>query len=174
MSYCQLLEIDIENWDFSTLKEYKNAHGLASFLWSYICVEYLGKPETAWRRGDDASWFWMEHTNKSIPKHIRVAFLFTFDGFWVHKDDFKEFGVDLIFCTTQMQNWVEGRVDHWPKLAGDVTNLALSKDLDNLPDAIGLYANSVSDNPFDMEDQKDLIPYKNLYKYLKAIDSRDE
>lgn len=149
------------------LEELRNSWGTAPHIWDTLAKAYLGVPH--WLEADDRLWnLW---TDKTIPKHQRAVFMFTFDRAYVAKKDYERMAHDI---RSFLQDFSinSSYVNHWPHIA----------DLfDSNPDipAIGLYCTSVSDDPFcgDWNEEKEEYDPTNwdecfdLYAELDENDS---
>ncbi len=121
--------------------EYINAWGGAARIWTALFNKYLKDPNReyhSWITDYPNNRLWELSENKSLTVFERAVHIFTFDNAYVKKDNFNRFADDLrTFAETYPY---PGKVDHLPSWADEIEKLDC--------EAVGLYATSVSDNPF--------------------------
>lgn len=63
--------------------EYRNGWGCGPQLWGYLCMRYLGKPDSFWLnppRDAGPSPLWKLHNDPRVPEPLRIAHAMTYEG----------------------------------------------------------------------------------------------
>jgi len=140
MSYTQLIIFKDGKPDSDV--EYRNAWGGSARIWTALFDAYVPKKHEfdSWlsNNGDDKR-LWELASRADLPMFERAAHAFTFDRFYIRKENFGRFAADL---RSFVAKYPAGAcVDHLPTWA---------KWLDENQDkeAVGLRGTSVSENPW--------------------------
>lgn len=122
--------------------ELQNGWGTAPLVWDAMSSWYLGgRPWITFTGRGGPNELWRLHERLDIPAHRRAVHLFTYDCACVSSDDYARFADDIDRFVSDA-DVPSDRVNHWPAVAAFVRSERSSP-------AIGLWATSVGDNPFD-------------------------
>jgi len=138
MSYTELIIFKDGKADGGV--EYRNAWGGSARIWDALFKAYVPKNHEydSWlaNNGDDKR-LWDLATRADLPIFERAVHAFTFDHFYVRKDNFRRLAADLQSFVAKYP--ADGRVDHLPSW---VKWLEENGD----KEAVGLYGTSVAEN----------------------------
>ena len=140
MSYTQLIIFKDRKPDGAL--EYRNAWGGSARIWDALFKAHVPKKHEfdSWicGTGDDRR-LWDLALRENLPMFERAVHAFTFDHFYVRRENFNRFACDLRAFT---EKYPAGAcVDHLPAWAKWL-------DENSGAEAIGLHGTSVSENPW--------------------------
>lgn len=139
MSYTELILFKSGKADSAI--EFQNAWGGSARIWDALFVAHVPKKHEydSWICDPHDRRLWDLASRKDLPIFERAVHAFTFDRFYVRRENFARFAADLRLFVEKHP--AGERVDHLP---------AWAKWLDENPDveAVGLYGTSVSENPW--------------------------
>lgn len=121
--------------------EFRNAWGGSARIWSSLFDAHVIKQHQydSWlsNNGNDQR-LWDIAKREDVPLFARTVHAFTFDRFYVRRDNFEAFACALDSFVKHYP--VVGKVDHLPKWREYFSNADC--------DAVGVYGTSVSENPW--------------------------
>lgn len=151
--------------------EYRNAWGGAARIWNSLFEKYVPKEHEydTWlttNNGNDSR-LWDLAKKQEIPMAERAVHAFTFDHFYISNKNFKRFAGDLRSFVSRYPR--KDKVDHLSAWAEWFDN--------SEAEAAGLYATSVSENPWCRYSEEDscnkpvfLSEGTEVYNWLARID----
>lgn len=155
MSYSSLFVIDEDGDVQDTGKEYRNGHGYAMPVWTYLARKYLKQP------GEDAHKFWVRwyyegkiepvFKLKADPRLERwewIVLLTSFDHALVKKENFQETIEAFRMLHGQYKAIEPGNVCHYEEMANDIERMIGSPEVTG----IGWNATSVSEDLWSVRD----------------------
>lgn len=120
-------------------REFRNGHGTAAVLWTYLCNKYLNGAQ--WYLERDSNRLWALYNNLDVPEHMRFGLMVTFDNAVVEMQDLAKASdlAAMVYDTI----YDESKVNHWRDLSHAYMDLSKYKDKRIV--GIGLGCTSVSD-----------------------------
>lgn len=149
MSYCQLL--GFKTGGFDVLKEFRNAHGWAAFVWDSLWKEYLNKGH---RCTDDGSRFQELYDSGTLMDFERFILGATVESALVNRSDIPVFIGYLKRFMSKYKCGVKGRACHIPEIIGLLQTTEVARYL-----AVGWYGHSVYPNFWQEQGLDDLNGY---------------
>jgi len=141
MSYCQL--IAFKGGQAHGGVEFRNSWGGSARIWDALFKTYVPKKHEydSWlaNNGNDER-LWALARREDLPMFERAVHAFTFDRFYVRKENFAKFANDLRLFVAK-HAVIGACVDHLPAWANWL-------DSENGAEAVGLHGTSVSGNPW--------------------------
>ena len=146
MSYCQIILFK-DGLPSNEAMEYCNSWGGAARIWDSLYDAYLKDPSKqhdSWLFGDSKK-LWELASRPDLPGVERAVMAATLDRAFIRRENFEQYAHDLREFVRRYPV-SPARVDHLPDWACFVMTCEA--------DAIGLYATSVSDNPWFRHDKE--------------------
>ena len=155
------------------IREFHNSYGTAPIVWGEFCKRYLKRESSWWlfhASQPEGRELWDLFKDTRIPESHRAVFAFTFDHFYVKREDYKRFSKDLrAFLDNTLIS--ANHINHWPLIA---------QFFEMEPDypAVALWCTSVTSDPWNGEwdeASEDYTPFNwskayDLYAELDAVD----
>lgn len=137
---------------------YSNSWGGAARIWTCLFDSYVQKQHKydCWMAGDQSR-LWDLALRQDIPMFERAVHAFTFDRFFVKKENFSRFSKDLMsFCDKYACKRLGGHGDG----VNHLENWAETLSVNTEATAVGLYGTSCGENPWyiSLEDKEEQIP----------------
>lgn len=127
--------------------EFRNAWGGAARIWQALFDTYLKNPRIeydSWLSEKNQARLWKLCERQDLPIFERAVHVFTFDKFYVRRENFKQFAYHLQDFDTKYP--AGERVNH----LGGWRNYFLESDAE----AVGLYGTSVGENLWNEYDEE--------------------
>lgn len=150
-------------------QELRNSWGSAPVVWQSLVDCYIDPEKKSYLFSDGTmDKLWPLWKRDDIPLHQRAVLLMTFDRAYVAKKDYERAASDIDKFFQDFPPTV-GNINHWPEIA------RLFRGNPEIP-GIGLYATSVSDNPFNgawNEEAEDYDPpdWSEIYDVYQSLDA---
>ena len=151
--------------------EFRNSWGGAARIWSALAERHL--KGDSWRSEEDAQRVWALAERTDLPMCDRVVNAFTFDLHYVGRVNFQQFAVHLREFRRYHRPSGICHLEAWAEL--------ISK---SSAEAVGLYATSVSDDPWYRWDEEadEEVPYNMLegtdhveiYEWLDGLSAEEK
>jgi len=132
----------------SAYRQFRNGHGTAAVLWTYLCDKYLNGAQ--WYLERDSNRLWALYNNMVVPEHMRFGLMATFDNAIIEVSDLAK-ASDLAAMVYETI-YDETKVNHWKELSHTYMDLCKTKDKRIV--GIGLGCTSVSDPWENFETRK--------------------